>query len=128
MFFGLTDPFAMIREELEGGLREQVPDTVVEAIRVVDEPKFLTIGRKTENPSQVIVAHYGVCLRTTVDVRSNTAAPARLDATLTFLFGNVDRRGQEKARTTFDLNADAAGGFNDDLFKQRFLQFRAELG
>ena len=52
MFFALKDPFGMIRQETEAGLRRQVPDCVLERIETFGEPKFLTLGRKTQDLSR----------------------------------------------------------------------------
>jgi len=128
MFFGLGDPFGMIREEIETTLRKQVPDTVIERIQAFDAPKFLTLCKKTDDPSKVIVAHFGFCFRAhlfaTFDGGSERAL---IDAALTFLFCNVDSPGQERCRTHFDLNDDAPANFTDELFQQRFLAFRSQF-
>jgi hypothetical protein len=128
MFFGLQDPFGMIREETEDGLRRQVADTVLERIETFGKPKFFTLGRKTGDPSTVIVAHFAFAVRARLSV-SSAAGTARevLDAALTFLFGNVDVPGSQVCRTYFDFHDDADSAFEDEIFRDRFLEFRAEL-
>lgn len=129
MFFGLVEPLAMIREETEQGLRGQVPDTVLESLVTRGQPKFLTIGKKTTpDSSQVIVAHFGFSVQAHLTVTYDGGRErAEIEAALTFLFGNVDRPESQQSRTHFDLNDDAARNFTDELFKDRFLAFRAGL-
>lgn len=128
MFFGLADPYGMIREELENGLRKQVADTVVESIVMQGEPLFLTLGRKTEVENEVIVAHFAFCLRATVTVGFDAGRRREtMPMALTFMFGRVDQHGQEQSRTHFDLHADADRGYDEGEFQRRFMAFRAEL-
>lgn len=129
MFFGLKDPYGFIREEVEASLAKQVPGTVVERVETFDTPKFLTLGRKTADPTKIIAAHYAFCVRARLTL--SLAGGARrevVDAALTFMFGNVDLRGRDAGvvcRTFFDLHHDAAPNFDDGVLKERFLAFRA---
>jgi len=128
MFFGLEQPFQMIRRHVEDGLRKQVADTVVDAIVMEGQPKFLTLGRKTDDASMVIVAHFGLCLMARLSLSCDDGRKHEtLPAALTFLFGNVDRPGESTMQTHFDLHRDASSGFDDESFKRRFLKFRATL-
>jgi hypothetical protein len=128
MFFGLVDPLRMIREDVERGLRKQVPDCVIEAITMDGAPRFLTIARKTEQENEVIVAHFAFCLRATL-VASSAASGRRdeIPAALTYLLGHVDRPGEQTCRTHFDLHGDAERGFEASALERRFLEFRATL-
>jgi hypothetical protein len=129
MFFGLDAPYATIRAEAERCLQEQVADASLESIRMQGAPRFLTIGRRTDDPSKVIVGHFAFCLRATLDVRSNHGLNHDLlDVCLTFLFGDVDRRGSERSASFFDVGAAALTAYDEEVFKQRFLAFRASLG
>jgi hypothetical protein len=117
----------MIRDEAESSLRKQVPDTVLESIATFDTPKFLTIGRKTEDPSKVIVTWFAFCVRATLAVVYNAGkSRERVPTTITFMFGRVDEPGHQLCRTFFDVNADAEAGFEADAFERRFLAFRDE--
>ena len=127
MFFGLKDPFGLIRSEAESGLRQEVADTELEVIKTFDEPKFLTLGRKTDDGQRMIVTHFGFAVRAQLYVRYAAGTKHEvIDAALTFLFANVDRPGSQKLRTFFDLHADATARFTDDTFRERFLAFKAE--
>jgi hypothetical protein len=128
MFFGLRDPFGLIRSEVEGALREQVPDTRVVSIAMQGKPKFLTLGRKTDDDKQVVVTHFAFCLRARLAVLFDEQRKGEvIEATLSFLFGNVDRAGAERFRRHFDLHGDADAHFDDEKLKERFLAFRSSL-
>ncbi|MEO8699154.1 MAG: hypothetical protein ABI867_03895 [Kofleriaceae bacterium] len=125
MFYGLVDPYAAFRGELVEQLCAQVPDTVVESIAAFDEPKWLTIGRRLDDGSKLVVAYWGVCFRARVAVAYGYGTE-QLTAALTFLFGRWDDPAEQRVRTYFDLGDDAERGFTAERFEQRFLAFRAD--
>lgn len=128
LFVLVDDPLRMIRNEVEHGLREQVADTVVDAITMEGEPKVLTVGQRGADDTVVAVSHFGFCLRARLAIsHADSAASEELVATLTFLFGHLDRPGQQQLRTYFDLDADADAGFTDAAFDGRFEQLRTDL-
>jgi hypothetical protein len=127
MFYGVTDPYAMIRAEAESALRKQVPDTVLESITTFDKPKFLALGRKIGDGSQVVVTYFAFCVRATLALHYNGGrSREKMPTTITFMFGRVDEHGRETCRTFFDVNAEADACFSDELFERRFLAFRGE--
>lgn len=124
MFFNLKDPFALIREQVEGALRRQIADTQVLGIRCFDEPKWLTLGRKIEDDdSKVVVGHFAVCFRCHVKVLAG-GGEEQLDAAITLLFRDIDRPGAERMALSMDLFADATRAFDDAVFRERFIEFR----
>jgi hypothetical protein len=52
MFFGLDEPFAFIRTQVEESLRTQVADTIVDAIVTSGRPKHLTLGRRVDGDAR----------------------------------------------------------------------------
>jgi hypothetical protein len=129
MLFGLRDPFGLIRAELEEALRAQVSDTLLVSIATLEKPKFLTLGRKSDDEAQLIVTHFGCCLRVRLTVLFDERRKGEvIEATLTLLFGQVDVPGKQRFRRHIDLHTDAEGGFDEASFKQRFLAFRADPG
>jgi hypothetical protein len=127
IFLILDDPLRMIRDEVEYSLREQVADTIVDAITMEGEPKFLTVGQRSGDEA-MSVQHVGFCLRARLALHhEGSEEREELDATLTFLFGHLDRPGQQQLRTYFDLQRDAAAAFTDDTFDARFETFRSDL-
>src|SRR5262245_27126147 len=116
MLFGLSDPWDFIRDETEGTLRRQVPDSVLERIVTFGEPKFLTLGRKTDDGSQMMVSHHAFCIRAQLTVSHAGGAKHELiDALLTFMFGDVDRPGSERCQSYFDVHGDAKTKFTDEV-------------
>lgn len=127
LFFGLRDPFGLIRQEVEEGLRQQVADTEVLSIATLQPPKFLTLGRKSDD-EQLVVTHFAFCLRARLTVLFDERRKGEvIEAALTFLFGNVDQPGKERYRRHFDMHAEADAQFDDARFKQRFLAFRTNM-
>jgi hypothetical protein len=125
MFYGMVDPFGAMRGELADQLRAQVADTEVESIRCFGEPKWLTIGKRVDDSTELVVAYFGVCYRAHVAVAVGYGRE-QLDATLTFLFGRWDDPVHQRCRTYFDFHQDAETGHADDRFRERFLAFRAD--
>jgi hypothetical protein len=127
MLFQLRDPFRMIREEVEATVRRQVSDTEVVAIACGEHPKFLTIGRKTDDGTKVIVSHFGFCVRARIELTYDAGAGReQLPVALTFLFGRVDEPGRETQRVFLDVHADAEPAYTDEGFQARFVAFRSE--
>jgi len=125
MFFGLRDPFGLIRSEVEDGLRQQVPDTEVLSIATHGEPKFLTLGRKLADDQQLVVTHFAFAVRVRLTVLFDERRKGEvIEALVTLLFGDVDTE-HKRYRRFFDVHEGAESGFDDGVFKQRFLAFRA---
>ena len=125
MFFTLRDPYRMMRDEVEAGLRRQVADTEVTAIACSDAPKYLTLGRKIEDGTRIAVAYFAFCVRAQIALTYDGGQQRdELPATLTFLFGRVDEPGREMSRVYIDVHGDAERNFTDDAFQQRFIAFR----
>lgn len=124
MFFGIGDPFAMIREETTNILQQQVPGTEIESIQCHGEPNWLTLGRKIpDDPQHIVLGHFAFCFRCKLSVAAPGGAEV-LDATMTFMFGDMDKPGEQKMRVDMALHADAAAAITPDAFQQRFLEFR----
>jgi hypothetical protein len=127
MFFQLRDPYRMIRDEVEAVLRRQVSDTEVTSIACGEHPKFLTLGRKTDDGAQVIVSHFGFCVRAHIALVYDAGGQREeVAAALTFLFGRVDEPGRETSRMHLDVHADAERAYTDEGFQARFVAFRSE--
>ena len=127
MFFTLRDPYALIRDETEAGLRRQVSDTEVVSIACSGAPKFLTIGRKIDGGARIAVTWFAFCVQARIAVTCDAGRQRdELGATLTFLFGRIDEPGREVSRVYIDLHNDAERGFTDESFQERFVAFRTE--
>ena len=126
MLFGLADPYRMIRDETEAALRRQVSDTEIESIVCAGTPKYLTLGKQVDGGTQVRVTFFGFCVRARVALTYNAGRDRdELDTALTFLFGRVDEPDHQVSTMHFDLHADADRAFDDAVFHDRFIAFRA---
>lgn len=127
MFYQLRDPYRMIRDETRAALRLQVADTEVESIACTGAPKFLTLGRKIEDGTRMIVTYFGFCVRARLTLTCDAGRQRdELDAALSFLFGRIDEPGRETSRVHIDVHADAERCITDEVFQQRFVAFRHE--
>ncbi len=122
--FGLDDPYAVIRREVSRYLRSLSPDTELERIVGVGDPKWLTITRR--DGETLTVTAFGLCLRaqltSTIGYATEQAA-----ATVTLLCCRWNEPGRELVRAWVDLGADADPGFSDEAFQHRLFAFRAEV-
>ena len=125
--FERVDVFRMIRSRTELGLRNQVPDSVLERIETFGDPKFVVFGKATDEPSRVIVTHSAFCVRARLFVSYHATEREVVDATLTFFFGNLDVPENTIVKAHFDLHHEAELNFTDDQFESRVLAFRAEI-
>jgi hypothetical protein len=125
MFYGLPDPFGQIRAEVQAGLRRQVADAELVKITTSEEPKLATAAREVNEGRQLEVTAFAFMFRAKLDVCSGPGGVRqdKLDAAVTMMFGRLDRPGEQTSRTYFDLNADAAKNFDDEVLKQRFVDF-----
>ena len=124
MFFGLADPYGFIRSEVEGALRKQVTDARLKSLVTRDKPKFLTLGRKSDD-EHVIVSHFAFSVLAKLHVTfEGDQREETVEAALTFLFANIDRPGEERCRSHLDLHADAERRFDEETLRARFLAFR----
>lgn len=126
MLFGLADPFAVIRREVERYLVLQSPDTVVEAIVGLGDPKWLTITRRDPGQSTMTVTGFALCMRARI-TSSIGYASEDAAATVTILCIRWDQPARELIRAYVDLGDHGAPGFTDEAVQHRLLAFRAEV-
>lgn len=122
MFYGLTDPYARIREEATKVLRQQVPDCEILAIRCLPvEPKFLTVARHAPGGRRIVITHVAFCFQASLVVQSARAARRdEIAATLSFLYQRVDEPAVPTFRIYLDVGADAARAFDEEELQRRF--------
>lgn len=126
MFFGLPDPFGVIREETEAGLKRQVPDTELVSIVAHGEPRFIATGAKSDDGT-MHATDFGFCFRATMTVAFNQGRNEEiLESALTFLFGGLSRSEGVRLKTYSDLHAEADRNFREELLEQRFRVFISE--
>ena len=126
--FDRDDLFRLIRLETEEGLRRQVSDCVLERIETFGTPMCLILAREMGDLSKTRVGHVGFAVRAhrLVSYAAGTRHE-RIEAGLTFFFGNVDLPGRTVCAALFDLHREAELNFNDTCFKKRVMAFRADV-
>ena len=125
MFVRFSDPFALIRAEIEAGLRAKVPDTILDSIVACETPRFLTAGRRSKDGAHLVVSSAGFCIATQLSVRYDGGRKSEvLVAAVTLLLARLDEPGQQRMRAHFDVHGEFRRGFTDDAFEARFQTFR----
>jgi hypothetical protein len=114
-------PGRSIRTELEQTLAAQVAGAVVDWLKVVDEPVFLTVGvRSSSDPDHLIIRRVALAVVFALRVR----APARRAEILTGAFSwaavGLDRPGGRRDRTWLDLGMSRAQA--EELLQHRVHQ------
>lgn len=128
MFYGLADPYGMIRDLTQESLQRQVSDAAIEHIKCSGAPKWLTMGRKLDDGKRMIVTHFAFCVQARIAVTSRGGRDREeMDATMTFLLGKMDEPGKQVSSMYLDLHEDAQARFDDKVLQQRFAAFRQSL-
>ncbi|MFJ9608563.1 hypothetical protein ACIRS1_19720 [Kitasatospora sp. NPDC101176] len=103
----LGDPAAAVRGSIVDCLTSQAPGAVVEWVKIIDDPRYLTGGpRSPERDDLMIVRRAGLAVSFALAV----TAPGRERDVLTGVFSwvavRLDRPGERKDRVWLDLWAD----------------------
>ena len=126
--FDRDDLFGLIRLETEKGLRRQVSDSVLERIETFGTPMCLVLAREMDDVSKARVGHVAFAVRAHLLVSYAAGTRhERIEAALTFFFGNIDVPGGTVCSAHFELHGEAELNFNDTCFKTRVMAFRADV-
>ncbi|MER7992293.1 hypothetical protein AB0B62_00875 [Micromonospora chalcea] len=98
------DPAATIQESVTEIVDEQVPGAAVRWMKITDEPRFLTAGRRdADDPDSLIVTRAALAVAFAIGV----GAPARPHEILWGVYSvavvGLDRGEQARSRVWFDL-------------------------
>jgi hypothetical protein len=100
------DPAVAVRGEIESILRQQVATAVLDWVRLLGEPYFLTGGRRIpDDPSKIIVTRAALAVAFELQVRSASRTD-RLQGVFSWVAAGLD--GARRDRVWFDLNAEMA--------------------
>ncbi|MEU8777063.1 hypothetical protein [Streptomyces sp. NPDC048606] len=99
-------PAVAVRESIEGILREQVPDAVLEWFKVPEVPRYLTGARRgTDGANTVLVTRAGIAVPFALSVVSPGRRREILQGVFTWVAVGLDRPDGRKDRVWFDLRA-----------------------
>jgi hypothetical protein len=125
MFFGIANPWGFIRYEIEEALRSSPPHFQVEQITAYDTPKFLTLCREADADGNATISHYGFSFKAKLKVsHPQVGTDVVMDMIMTCFFADIDQPKPRKV-AIFDLK-NTEGKFTDEIFTERFIQFRYE--
>lgn len=100
-------PAVAVRDSIAGILDEQVPGAVLEWIKVLDDPRYLTGGRpQPDDESKMIVTRAGIALSFALSVTSPGRRRETLQGAFSWVAVGLDRPGKRKDRVWLDLRAD----------------------
>ncbi|MGW0796474.1 hypothetical protein [Streptomyces sp. NPDC002692] len=98
------DPAAAVREGIEESLRAQVADAVVEWVKILEAPRFLTGGRRhTEDEQVMLVTRAGLAAAFALSVRSTQHGRSTLLGVFSWVAAHLSEPQGRKDRTWFDL-------------------------
>ncbi|MFI1658636.1 hypothetical protein ACH4ZU_27595 [Streptomyces sp. NPDC020472] len=98
------DPARAVREGIEESLRAQVADAVVEWVKILETPRFLTGGRPRSDDDQVVlVTRAALAAPFALSVRTTRHGRSVLLGVFSWAAANLSRPAVRKDRHWFDL-------------------------
>jgi len=86
-------------------LASQVAGSVLNWVKITEEPVFLTVGvRSSADPQRVIVRRAGLAVVFALGVLSPQRKPAILTGAFTWAVAGLDQPGHRRDRTWIDLH------------------------
>jgi hypothetical protein len=114
-------PGSAIRTRIEDILTGQVPGSVVDWVKVVDDPAFLTVGvKRQEDPGHLIVRRAAVAVPFALGVRQPAGKPEILTGVITWAADGLDIPASRRDRLWLDLGM--SRGQAEDLLQSRVHQ------
>jgi hypothetical protein len=114
-----TSPAAEIRQSVEEILRAQVPGTVIDWMRILPEPYFLTGGRR-DGDDKIIVTRAALAVDFECQVTAD-GRPEQLRAVFSWVAVGLDAARRDRVWLDFDVDLAAAS----ELLKQRIYELSA---
>jgi hypothetical protein len=98
------DPVSAVRVTLEELITDQVPGSVVEWVKVIDEPAFLTGGRRLpDDPGRIIATRAALALPVALGVRAPYSGPETLVGVFSWAASGLDGPGDRRDQVWIDL-------------------------
>jgi hypothetical protein len=114
-------PGAAVRAQIQDILTGQVPGSVVDWVKVVDDPAFLTVGaRPPGDPGHVIVRRAALAVPFALGVCQPGGRPETLTGMLTWAAAGLDIPGSRRDRVWLDLGM--SRGHAEELLQKRIQQ------
>ncbi|MEV7166500.1 hypothetical protein AB0N60_30800 [Streptomyces microflavus] len=101
------NPAAAVRKGIEESLRAQVADAVVEWVKILETPRFLTAGRQpSENDQVMLVTRAALAAPFALSVRTTQHGRSVLLGVFSWAAVNLSPPGVRKDRHWFDLGVE----------------------
>ncbi|MDQ0795104.1 hypothetical protein [Streptomyces sp. B1I3] len=101
------NPAAAVRKGIEESLRAQVADAVVEWVKILETPRFLTAGRQpSENDQVMLVTRAALAAPFALSVRTTQHGRSVLLGVFSWAAVNLSPPGVRKDRHWFDLSVE----------------------
>ncbi|MFH9295595.1 hypothetical protein [Streptomyces sp. NPDC017520] len=101
------NPAAAVREGIEESLRAQVADAVVEWVKILETPRFLTAGRQSsKNDEVMLVTRAALAAPFALSVRTTRHGRSVLLGVFSWAAVNLSPPGVRKDRHWFDLGVE----------------------
>ncbi|MFD7710185.1 hypothetical protein ACFV6E_08135 [Streptomyces sp. NPDC059785] len=101
------DPARAVRDSVEGCLTDQVAGAVLDWLKILDDPRFLTGGRpRPDHPDRIIVTRAGLALPFALSVTAPGRKREILTGVFTWVAVGLDQPGGRKDQVWLDLRAD----------------------
>jgi hypothetical protein len=114
-------PGRSVRAALEENLAAQVAGTVVEWVKIVEEPVFLTVGvRSSSDPDRLMIRRAAIAVVFALGVRAPGRRLDILTGAFSWVAAGLDRPGDRRDRTWLDLGM--SRGQAEELLRQRIDQ------
>lgn len=114
-------PSRAVRAELSAILAGQVEGAVLEWVKVVDEPVFLTVGvRSPADPDRLVIRRAALAVVLAFGVRSPSRGLEILTSVLSLAAVGLDQPGSRRDRTWLDFGMSREG--SEELLRQRVYQ------
>jgi hypothetical protein len=114
-------PARSVRGQLQAALAGQVPGSVLDWVKIIDDAVFLTTGiRSPADPQPLIVRRAALAVVFALGVRAPQRKPEILTGALTWAATGLDDRQLRRDRTWFDVNI--ARDQAEELLKHRIYE------
>jgi hypothetical protein len=114
-------PAASVRGQLQEALADQVPGSVLEWVKIIDEPAFLTTAiRSPADPQTLIVRRAGMAVVFALGVSAPQRKAEILTGAFTWVAAGLDDPRLRRDRTWFDVNIDRARA--EEFLKRRIYE------
>ena len=99
------DPLSTLRGWIESLLQEQDPGTVLEAVRVTADPRYLSGGRQVAE-GKVILTRMGFAFAFEIEVTDSQKRPWTLTGVTTIVAAGLDKPGETRYQFYFELDGE----------------------